>query len=125
MKYSFGNVTDVEGKIYRDCLFVNLKTFKIQDHPDDFEGDPKNLIITDEDIPKDCIVVDALMAPIILELNKKGYRTVYSCQGYLEHIYKREESKKYCTNVTSTYVIFETPYTDRYLKNLYISQYAF
>jgi len=107
------------GKLYRDCLLVNLKTFQIQDHLDGFAYDQKDLIISDEDIPEDCIVVDALMAPIILELNRKGYKTIYSCQGHFDKdIYDGEDGEKY-SGVTSTYVIFEAgPHLDRYINNL-------
>jgi hypothetical protein len=110
------NVTDNKGnKIYRDCLFMNLKTSQIQDHPDEFVGDPASLVISDEDIPKDCIIVDSLMAPIVSELNKKGYRTIHACPGYLDEGYK--EGKKY-TNISSMCIIFEAIQPERYMENL-------
>ena len=116
MKYHHGNVTDNKGnKIYRDCLFVNLKTMQIQDHPQGFVGDPKDLVISDYKIPEGCIVVDALMAPVVLELSKKGYRTIYSCQGYFDK--DVNEGEKY-GNIRSTSIIFEAPRPERYMKNI-------
>ena len=113
------NVNDNNGGIiYRDCLFVNLKTLQIQDHPDDFVGDPKDLIISSKDIPEGCIVVDALIAPIILELNKKGYMTIYSCQGHMDKNICMEKGFKKYNHLTSTYVIFEAPQPERYMENL-------
>ena len=117
MKYSFETVTDNKGnKLYRDCLFVNLKTMQIQDHPDGFVGDPKDLVISYRQVPEGCILVDAFMAPIILELNKKGYRTIHSCQGYLfKDVYK--EGEEY-TDILSTSIIFEAPQPERYMENI-------
>ena len=116
------NVTDSNGnKIYRDCLFVNLKLLQIQDHPDGFIGDLKDLkdlIISDKDIPANCIVVDALIAPIILELNKKGYKTIYSCQGHFDKDICMKEGGKKHNCITSTYVIFEAPQPERYMEDL-------
>ena len=121
MKYDTfeDNVCCDGGKLYRDCLLVNLKTFQIQDRPNESVSNPENLIISDEDIPEGCIIVDSLMAPIVLELNKKGYKTLYSCQGHLDKdIYNGEGGEKY-SGVTCTYVIFEAgPHLDRYIKNL-------
>ena len=121
MKYDTfeDNVCCNGGKLYRDCLLVNLKTFQIQDHPDNFVGDPTDLVISDEDVPEGCIIVDTLMAPIILELNKKGYKTLFCCQGHLDKdVYNGEGGEKY-SGVTCTYIIFEAgPHLDRYIKNL-------
>jgi hypothetical protein len=121
MKYDTfeDNVCCSGGKLYRDCLLVNLKTFQIEDHIGGFVDDPKDLIISDDDIPEGYIIVDSLMAPIILDLNRKGYKTLYSCQGHFDkNIYNGEGGEKY-SGVTATYIVFEAgPHLDRYINNL-------
>ncbi len=50
---------------------------------------------TNEYMKGDRAIVDALIAPAIEELNKRGYRTRYSCAGHP----KKREGEKACTYI--------------------------
>jgi len=53
---------------------------------------------------------DELIAPAICELNKRGYKTKYSCQGHYAQIIHNNETKRYETinaAYSCPYILFE------------------
>jgi hypothetical protein len=61
-------------------MYINKKTFRV---------DPESTLHVYDDDPilerkkrRDWFHVDDLIAPVVLELNKKGFETMYSCQGH-------------------------------------------
>ena len=96
-------------KIYRDCVFINKNNWDIID-----EEEGKNTIIDiEKDVPKDCFIVDKKMANIVRDLNRKGYKTLYSCQGH----YDRDSETTFV--LSNLYVTFELGDKYQYfLKNL-------
>jgi hypothetical protein len=99
--------------IYRDCYLLNLKTFKLTDGPDD-------MIVSEDDIPKDTIIVDRAIAKTVRELNRKGYKTIYSCQGHFDKDIYKDDKGEYHSGISVPYVMFEAgEYLNKYIDHIF------
>ena len=99
--------------IYRNCLLLNLKTFELIDGPDD-------MIVSEDDIPEDTIIVDTGIAAIVRDLNKKGYKTIYSCQGHFDKNIYKDDKGEYHSNISVPYVLFEAgEFLNKYIDHIF------
>ena len=105
---------DKEGeKIYRNCLLLNLKTLELIDGPDD-------MIVSEDNIPEDTIIVDAGIAEIIRELNKKGYKTIFSCQGHFDKDIYKDKDGDYHSGMSAPYIMFEAgEFLNKYITHIF------
>lgn len=101
-----------EEKILRDCVFINKNNFDIIFDPDESD------IIIDElkDVPEDCIYCDKDIAPIVRNLNRKGYNTVFSCQGHFDYVEKINDY--FMSNMYVMFKLDEDNY-HRYMRELF------
>lgn len=108
MKYDSGEDYGDVKKVYRDCVLVDKKYFSINaNYPDE--------IIDINNPPKGYFVCDKLIAPIICRLNAKGYETLFSCQGHIDHIEGYDRP-----SLNLPYVMFKVgKHFDRYYKYLF------
>ena len=113
MKYFNGETTEENEKIYRDCMILNLSNLKLEDGPDD-------LIISEDNIAEDAIIVDTGIAEIVRDLNKKGYKTLFSCQGHLDKDIFKDKKGELHSGITSTYIMFEAgEFLNKYITHIF------
>jgi hypothetical protein len=105
---------DEEGEIiYRNCLLLNLKTFELTDGPDD-------MIVSEDNIPEDTVIVDVAISEIVRNLNRKGYKTLYSCQGHLDKDIYKDNSGKYHSGTSVQYIMFEAgKFLNKYIDHIF------
>lgn len=104
---------DKEVHIFRDCLLLNLKTFKLTDGPD-------YMIVSEDNIPKDTIIVDIAIADIVRNLNHKGYKTLFSCQGHFDKGIFKDDQGEYHSSISAPYVMFEAgKFLDKYIDHIF------
>jgi len=104
---------DKEERIFRNCLLLNLKTFEFIDGPD-------NIIVYEGNTFKDTIVVDVAIADIVRDLNRKGYKTLYSCQGHFDKDIFKDDNGEYHSSISAPYVMFEAgEFLDKYIDHIF------
>jgi hypothetical protein len=104
---------DKEVHIFRDCLLLNLKTFKLTDGPD-------YMIVSEDNIPEDTIIVDVAIANIVKNLNQKGYKTLFSCQGHFDKDISKDNQGEYHSSISAPYVMFEVEeFLDKYATHIF------
>ena len=102
-----------EAKIYRNCLLLDLKTYELIDGPDD-------MIVSGVNIPKDCIIVDTGIAEIVRDLNKKGYKTIYSCQGHFDKDIFKDKQGEFHSGISAPYLMFEAgEFLNKYITHIF------
>ena len=102
-----------EEKIYRNCLLLNLKTYELIDGPDD-------MIVSEDNIPEDTIIVDVGIAEIIRDLNKKGYKTIFSCQGHFDKDIFKDNEGEYHSGISAPYIMFEAgEFLNKYITHIF------
>jgi hypothetical protein len=97
MKYkAFQNFSNKD--IYRDCVLVDLNENVIN-----IDNWKKDEIIDPKKLEKGVICCDTNIATIVLLLNKKGYKTLYSCGGHYDENIDGTGDK----HLVAPYIIFE------------------
>ena len=85
--------------VYRDCVFVDLNEYVID------IGSPKerDRIIDPDKLPEGMIYCDSNIAAAVLVLNKKGYKTLYSCGGHFDENIDENGNN----NLIAPFIMFE------------------
>ena len=109
MKYRCNDYNE-DNIIYRECVFIDKNTFDIEVADDS--------IIDLDDVPEDKFICDILIAPLISKMNKKGYKTMFCCQGHLDE-FKDEDGEVYRSCIP-LYIMFEAgDNLDKYIDYLF------
>ena len=108
MKYDSGEDYGDGKKWYRDCVLLDLNTLLI-------DAGNEDDIIDIDNLPPNTIICDEGIADIVYLLNRKGYKTIFSCEGHLDV----DVNEAHNNSATAMYVVFEVGNIDRYYKHLF------
>ena len=101
MKYKIdSDIYKYNRDVYRDCVLVDLNKNVI----DIGKMGERDAIIDPEQLPEGIICCDTHIASAVLMLNKKGYKTLYSCEGHFDEDIDDSGNN----NLTTPYIMFET-----------------
>ena len=97
MKYKA--IQNYSRDVYRDCVLVDLNEYVIN------IGSPteQDRIIDPDKLPEGIICCDSNIAAAVLMLNKKGYKTLYSCGGHFDENIDENGNN----NLIAPYIMFE------------------
>ena len=101
---------EIDHEIYRKCVLLDLNKLEIYSG---FE-DEEDKIIDPEELHEGTICLDPLIAPAVLILNRKGYKTMFSCEGH----YDKDVDGKGKNVIITPFIMFEAGDVTKYARCL-------